>query len=240
LTPEEFEQVLCHELAHLRRFDDWTQLLHAIAQSLLFFHPAVYWIGRRLRTEREIACDDWVVSSTGNPRPYAGCLVRLHELTRYGAAPSLAPGAVARKQITRRVEALLAPDRNRSQRLCRSGWVAAGVLVAAAGLVSTAVAPPFGVELAPVQTLPVAQLSLPGAPPIHFAPRPQSKVERAPLLAARRPRPAEPAASTAPAAKMPDAGYVLVEWRVEPHRQYLFVTVFEVEAPSPAPQLNQT
>ena len=82
LSPEEFEQVLCHELAHLRRWDDWTQLLQAVGQAVLFFNPVVQWIGRRLEIEREIACDLWVVSATGKARPYAACLTHLHELTR--------------------------------------------------------------------------------------------------------------------------------------------------------------
>ena len=114
MSAEEFEQVLCHEMAHLRRWDDWTQLAHAVAQAVLFFNPAIYWIGRRLKIEREMACDDWVVSATGEARPYAACLTHLHELTRRAPAPQLAPGATTRTrwQISARVEALLQADRN--------------------------------------------------------------------------------------------------------------------------------
>ena len=80
-----------------------------LPQALLFFNPAIYWIGRRLKIEREMACDDWVVSATGEPRPYAACLTHLHEVTRRAPAPQLAPGATSRKrwQISARVEALL-------------------------------------------------------------------------------------------------------------------------------------
>ncbi len=93
LSAQEFEQVLCHESAHLSRWDDWTQLFHAVAQAVLFFNPAIYWIGRRLKIEREMACDDWVVAATGEARPYAACLTHLHEVTRRASAPQLAPGA---------------------------------------------------------------------------------------------------------------------------------------------------
>ena len=65
LSPEEEHRIFLHELAHVRRWDDWTKLLQRIVESVLFFHPAVRWIGRRLDLEREIACDDWAVSSPG-------------------------------------------------------------------------------------------------------------------------------------------------------------------------------
>jgi beta-lactamase regulating signal transducer with metallopeptidase domain len=130
--------VLCHEMAHLRRWDDWTQLAQAVAQAMLFFNPAIYWIGRRLKIEREMACDDWVVSTTGEARPYAACLTHLHELTRRAPAPQLAPGAITRMrwQLRARVEALLQPDRNSTPRFSRSGWMAACALVSAALIVA--------------------------------------------------------------------------------------------------------
>src|ERR1022692_3569241 len=148
LTPPEFEQVLCHEMAHLRRWDDWTQLAHAVAQAALFFNPAIYWIGRRLKIEREVACDDWVVSTTGEARPYAACLTHLHELTRRAPAPQLAPGATTRTrwQLRARVEALLQPDRNTTPRFSRSGWMAACALVCAALIVAARTTPPVGVQ----------------------------------------------------------------------------------------------
>ena len=148
LSAEEFEQVLCHEMAHLRRWDDWTQLAQAIVQAFLFFNPAIYWIGRRLKIEREMACDDWVVSATGEARPYAACLTHLHELTRRASAPQLAPGATTRTrwQISARVEALLQPDRNSTPRFSRSGWMAAGALVSAALMVAAKTTPPVGVQ----------------------------------------------------------------------------------------------
>lgn len=64
LTPQEFEQVLSHESAHLRRWDDWTQLAHAIADALLFFNPAIYWIGRHLKSSAK-----WPATIGWSPLP---------------------------------------------------------------------------------------------------------------------------------------------------------------------------
>ncbi|MET0624591.1 MAG: M56 family metallopeptidase [Pyrinomonadaceae bacterium] len=113
LSDSEFEQVVLHELAHARRRDDWTKFAQRLAEALFFFHPAVWWLGPRLDMEREVACDDWVISLTGQRRQYALCLVRLAELLAAPHAPSVAPGVVrARRQVTRRIELLLDKMRN--------------------------------------------------------------------------------------------------------------------------------
>jgi beta-lactamase regulating signal transducer with metallopeptidase domain len=109
LRDDEIDQICLHELAHLQRGDDWTNLAQKAAEALLFFSPAVHIIAREMSVEREIACDDWVVAVTGRARPYATCLTRLAELAslkRPLELPSL--GAyVTRKQIFIRVERLL-------------------------------------------------------------------------------------------------------------------------------------
>src|SRR5208282_5537471 len=71
--------VLLHEFAHLRRWDDWTNLIQKMVRALFFFHPAVWWIENRLAVEREMACDDAVLAETANPHGYASCLVSLLE-----------------------------------------------------------------------------------------------------------------------------------------------------------------
>jgi len=179
LTSQEFEQVLCHEMAHLSRWDDWTQLAHAVAQAAFFFNPAMYWIGRRLKIEREMACDDWVVEATGAARHYAACLTHLHELTRHAAVPQLAAGATAkaRWQLTARVEALLRADRNATPRFSRSGWMAACGMAAAALLVAARTAPPVAVGEVPLAALALAPLSVPAAPAISLAPLRAAEVQ---------------------------------------------------------------
>ncbi|MEW6734732.1 MAG: M56 family metallopeptidase [Acidobacteriota bacterium] len=108
LTLAEFEQIALHELAHVRRCDDWTNLLQRFIEAILFFHPAIWWLVRRLDLEREIACDEWVVTLTGECRSYATCLLRLVELTATSQAPILAAGATrSKRQITTRIETIL-------------------------------------------------------------------------------------------------------------------------------------
>jgi Zn-dependent protease with chaperone function len=79
LPPEDLNVILLHEFAHLRRGDDWTNLIQKVVRALFFFHPAVWWIERRLSVEREMACDDAVLAETANPHGYATCLVSLLE-----------------------------------------------------------------------------------------------------------------------------------------------------------------
>ena len=79
MPPEDLNVILLHEFAHLRRGDDWTNLIQKIVRALFFFHPAVWWIESRLSVEREMACDDAVLAETSNPHGYASCLVSLLE-----------------------------------------------------------------------------------------------------------------------------------------------------------------
>ena len=79
LPPGDLNVILLHEFAHLRRWDDWTNLIQKIVRALFFFHPAVWWIENRLSVEREMACDDAVLAETANPHGYASCLVSLLE-----------------------------------------------------------------------------------------------------------------------------------------------------------------
>jgi beta-lactamase regulating signal transducer with metallopeptidase domain len=111
-TPEEFKIILLHEFAHLRRRDDWTNLLQKIVRTLFIFHPAVWWIERQLSREREMACDDHVLAETGNPRGYAKCLVALLERSVARRALAMAQAAVHRADEAReRLARIL--DRNR-------------------------------------------------------------------------------------------------------------------------------
>jgi hypothetical protein len=109
LSPAELNTILLHELAHLRRWDDWTNLAQKLLRAVFFFHPAVVWVENRLSLEREMACDDFVLAQTSNPRAYAQCLVSLAEknlILRHGMA--LAQAAVGRmRQTTQRVLQIL-------------------------------------------------------------------------------------------------------------------------------------
>ncbi len=80
LSAADLDHVILHELAHVARRDDWTNLAARIAAAMIGWHPVAAWALRRVDREREIACDDWVVAATGAPRPYAASLARLFEL----------------------------------------------------------------------------------------------------------------------------------------------------------------
>ncbi len=79
LPSAQVDALLIHELAHIRRFDHLLSLLQTVAESLLFYHPAVWWISGRIRTERENCCDDWVVATTGDRHEYAVALAALEQ-----------------------------------------------------------------------------------------------------------------------------------------------------------------
>lgn len=82
LTPEQLESILAHELAHVRRYDHLVNLFQRFVESLLFFHPAVWWLSNRIRIEREYCCDDLVVACGAVPLDYARSLLRVAELSR--------------------------------------------------------------------------------------------------------------------------------------------------------------
>jgi beta-lactamase regulating signal transducer with metallopeptidase domain len=112
LPPADLSIILRHEFAHLRRWDDWTNLLQKTVRALFFFHPAVWWIENRLSVEREMACDDIVVAQTCNPMGYASCLVSLLErgLAQRGWAMAQAIVHRAREASDRLTQIL---DKNR-------------------------------------------------------------------------------------------------------------------------------
>jgi beta-lactamase regulating signal transducer with metallopeptidase domain len=79
LGPDELEVVLAHELAHVRRADFFWNLVQTMAETLFFFHPAVWWVGSRIRHERELCCDDLALSVCPNPVVYANALFQLEQ-----------------------------------------------------------------------------------------------------------------------------------------------------------------
>lgn len=113
LSPEELNQVILHESAHLERNDDWVALFERFIRAIFFFQPAVYWIGRQIDREREMATDDWVVAQSGQTKPYAEALARVAEFGSTGSAPILATGVGRRKEIFNRMEALLDSTRSK-------------------------------------------------------------------------------------------------------------------------------
>ncbi len=92
MQPEMLEAVIAHELAHIRRFDLWVNLAQRVLETLLFYHPAVWWLSSCLRSERELCCDELAVAVTGERLAYAMTLESVSRARFTGKQPILAAG----------------------------------------------------------------------------------------------------------------------------------------------------
>ena len=137
LNPFELEQVVRHEIEHLRRADDWTNLMQKAGLVLFPLNPVLLWVERRLCAERELACDDSVLLSSGR-KTYAICLTRLAEYSMLRRGLSLALGAYERQsELARRVRRILRqPNEPASgkQAMVLTGALIAGVFAVAVAL----------------------------------------------------------------------------------------------------------
>lgn len=228
LSENEFDSVVAHELAHIKRWDYLTNLLQRLAQAFLFFHPAVWFIGRQLMIERELACDDWAVKMC-EPRRYASCLTRLVEILSDSRPLAAAAGILFGKHvISRRVEMILNRDRNATTAVSKPAVVyalgLAAMLVAVCSLLSPVIAIPLGqqakkqkkevrassptaTQLTPLPPLPPEALPViadvpdfpPDAPIAPLPPEPELlALEEAVLSLQDPPTPVAPAAPAAP------------------------------------------
>lgn len=104
LTTHQVELLLAHELAHVKRLDPLVNLFQAVVETLLFFHPVVWWLSRRIREERELCCDDLALSLCGGRAEYAQALLQLAETS--SATPALALSSQG-SPLLRRVHRIL-------------------------------------------------------------------------------------------------------------------------------------
>ena len=132
--------MVLHEMEHLRRRDDWTNLLQKLALVVFPLHPVLLWVERRLCLERELACDDCVLQSTrsqaGAAKAYATCLTNLAEQSMLRRGISLALGALGswerQSELARRVHRILrAPESRMSAGSLR--WATAAMLLGLVG-----------------------------------------------------------------------------------------------------------
>ncbi|HEY1575709.1 MAG TPA: M56 family metallopeptidase [Terracidiphilus sp.] len=154
LGTDELEVVLAHELAHVQRADFFWNILQTIAETLFFFHPAVWWLSSRIRHERELCCDDLALTVCPNPVVYAHALYQLEEhRSRYLRLAMALDGHASRQTLLMRIARILGEPMTRvpSRRL-RPFSLAA--VVAGAAVLLTPV-PQVLAKLAPAQqTLP--------------------------------------------------------------------------------------
>ena len=90
LGVSQLEAILAHELAHIRRHDYLVNLLQALVETALFYHPAVWWLSERIRQEREHCADDVAVESCGDVVLYSRALLSLEQLRTRVPVPAVA------------------------------------------------------------------------------------------------------------------------------------------------------
>ncbi|HEY4903312.1 MAG TPA: M56 family metallopeptidase [Candidatus Sulfotelmatobacter sp.] len=103
LSSEQLESVIAHELAHIKRLDSFVNVFQICVETLLFYHPAIWWLNRRIRNEREHCCDDIAVAVCGRPLEYARALTLMEQ---WRSAPGLAM-AVTGGSLSARITRLL-------------------------------------------------------------------------------------------------------------------------------------
>ena len=143
LTRDELDLVILHERAHVQRRDDWLKLAQELLLAPLWMHPAAVFVSRQLGREREIACDEWVIARTEQPRIYARCLAHAAEVQRRGGLVRLSPQPLLgptlmlkRIELAQRVDRLLALRRPVPRRLSLWGLSSVGcALMAVASIV---------------------------------------------------------------------------------------------------------
>lgn len=107
---EQLRPVVLHELAHLGRWDDWTNLLQKLALVVFPLHPGLHWLDRALSRERELACDEAVVAEIESPRVYASCLVEIAAFGLERSTVALPFGRLrSRSELSARVTRILNP-----------------------------------------------------------------------------------------------------------------------------------
>jgi uncharacterized protein (TIGR03435 family) len=127
LDEAQLRAVLAHELAHIRRYDYLVNLLQNAVETLLFYHPAIWWVSERIREEREHCCDDLAVAACGDVMVYVGALAHLEELRGSNSEPAL---AVTGGNLLARIRRLVGQEVTGRDRIPGSvGWTLAAALV---------------------------------------------------------------------------------------------------------------
>src|SRR5581483_1379781 len=101
LPPQQLDALILHELAHIRRLDAFTNLFLMLAETLLFYHPAIWWVSRRVRNEREHCCDDVAVAHSGDVATYVEALAALESSRAMPAFALSARGGLLKARVAR-------------------------------------------------------------------------------------------------------------------------------------------
>jgi uncharacterized protein (TIGR03435 family) len=180
LPAQELDAIIAHELAHVRRFDNLTAGFHMLVEILFWFHPLVWWIGRRLIEERERACDEAVLRAGLDRKTYATAIVNVCKLCQRG--PLACSAGVGGGRLTLRVRAILDRPLTRAlghtkRVLLTSAGVVAAIALVTAGLASESSArtsstvdvPPDAPRFARLVVAPAEVDALPSTSRIRYA-----------------------------------------------------------------------
>jgi uncharacterized protein (TIGR03435 family) len=160
LSPAQFEAILAHELCHVRRRDNFAAAVHMSVEAIFWFHPLVWWIGRRLMEERERACDEEVLGNAAEPEVYAEGILNVCKF--YLASPLRCVSGVTGSNLKKRIEeimtrrALFSLSPGKKLLLVGAGMIAVGMPVAVGILKTSSVraqdaAPPLSFEVVTVK-----------------------------------------------------------------------------------------
>ncbi len=105
LTPAQLQAVLAHELCHIRHWDNLIAAIHMLVETIFWFHPLVWWIGKRMVDERERACDEEVLRLGSEPRVYAEGILNVCKF--YVSSPLACASGVTGSGLKRRIEAIV-------------------------------------------------------------------------------------------------------------------------------------
>jgi len=162
LSPEQLEAVLVHELAHVRRYDYLVNLIQTVVETLLFYHPAVWWVSRQMRVEREHCCDDVTVGVCGEGRRLAEALALLSEGVTDHTRPAIAAAGHPLKERIHRILGRTEDDAD-----SRSTWLAGALTLVVVLVVGVGFGAAYAVR--PRASVEPGEIEIPG-PPVE--PRP--------------------------------------------------------------------
>jgi beta-lactamase regulating signal transducer with metallopeptidase domain len=129
MTPDQLTSLLAHELAHIRRHDWIVNAIQVVVETLMFYHPAVWWLSHRIRCERELCCDDLALAVVGDNLAYGRMLLTLEELRHYAPAPVTALAGTG-GEFVQRIRRLMprAATPERAERGWLGGFLVLGLL----------------------------------------------------------------------------------------------------------------
>ena len=190
LTPPQVEAILAHELCHVRHRDNLVAALHMFVETVFWFHPLVWWVGKRIVEERERACDEEVLRLGSEPRVYAEGILNICKL--YMEAPLVCVSGITGADLKKRIHQIVSAGA-----VCQLSWrrkfllaaaglaalawpLAVGIMNAPAGHAQSADSPPLKFEVASVKAeqVRVASLALREADRAADSPRPTHRFVR--------------------------------------------------------------